>query len=179
MERTLQTHALRRQTGCWAGPLLTSDGRSQTYMARDSLQDEVEGSPTLVFVTPEVKNEQLLSCLSSSFSSLQRPVWTKSWITGAGGGCKSVVRPSLKMELRDLCCARTSPNRSEYVHNAPAPSYSTWGDLVVQSSVCSATSSSMMTILQLLKPLVPATTISPGTPVQIWTLKLGSTMTGN
>lgn len=31
--------------GCWAGPLLTSHGHSQTYMARDRPQDTVGGSP--------------------------------------------------------------------------------------------------------------------------------------
>lgn len=52
-------------------------------------------------------------------------------------------------------------------------------NLSVQSSVCSATAGSMMTVLQLLKPPVPATTIGSGTPVQIRTLKLGPTMTDN
>lgn len=55
--------APRRAAGCWAGPLLTSHGRSQTYMARDSPQDKVAGSPTPVPVTPAV-HSQVLSCLS-------------------------------------------------------------------------------------------------------------------
>lgn len=202
MERALQTHAPRRQAGCWAGPLLTSDGRSQTYMARDSFQDRWKDPPPLCLSLLQLTSSSWAVYLRSpnnqwqvqggktnleknfaliQLSHLRRDQFelSKSWTTGVGRGCNSVARPSLKMELGVPHCAQTSPDHSEYVHNTPVLSYSTCGDLSVQSSVCTATSSSTMTVLQLLKPPVPATAIGSVTPVRIRTLKLGSTMTDN
>lgn len=52
------------------------------------------------------------------------------------------------------------------------------GFLSVHPSACSATNPTL-TLLQLLKPPVPATTVGSGAPVQTQTLKPGSTVTDN
>lgn len=98
--------------GSWAEPLLTSHGRSQTHMARDSPRTRWECPSPLCLSLLQLTGRAWAVCLSwknqpgvkpcfnPSDSPLQRPVWTKSWARRVGQGWYSVVTPSLKMELK-------------------------------------------------------------------------------